>query len=151
MTLADIRVGLVSYLYGDVSIYDRVGGGLTKAQGGRRIYPVVLPQGQTLDSIVYSRISGLGDHHTQGPSGLSRPRMQIDCWSKTADGADSLARLVKERVDGFSGTIEWDENSPANAVTVQGIFFTGTEFEDFDSAAALYRSSKDYYIWFEER
>jgi hypothetical protein len=98
MTLADVRVGLRAYLLDDATISGLV--------GGSRIYPVRLPQGQTLTSIVYTRISGLGDHHMQGPSGLSRPRIQIDCWSQSADTADLLARMVKARIDGFQGSIE---------------------------------------------
>lgn len=142
MTLADIRQGLRAYLLAGGTISSRVGAG--------RIFPLVLPQGQVLDSIVYSRISGLGDHHSQGASGLSRPRFQIDCWSKTPDGADSLALLVKERIDGFRGVMEYGTTSPPSEVKVQGVFFD-SEREDYDDTVKMFRSSKDYLIWFEER
>ena len=92
----------------------------------------------------------MGDHHMQGPSGLARPRIQIDCWAQTVDAADSLGRLVKERIDGYRGSMLWGENSPEEAIVVQGIFFD-SEREDFDAAVNLYRSSKDYFVWFEER
>lgn len=142
MTLADVRLGLRAYLLGDSAI--------STAVGGVRIYPIKLPQGQILASIVYSRISGLGDHHMQGASGLSRPRIQIDCWAPTADAADSLGRLVKERIDGFRGAMLWGENSPEEAIQVQGIFLD-SERDEFDADVNLYRSSKDFFIWFEER
>lgn len=142
MTLADIRVGLRAYLLGESAI--------STAVGGDRIFPVVLKQGEKRASIVYSRISGLGDHHMQGASGLARPRIQIDCWAPKADDAVSLANLVKERIDGFRGSMLWGDNSPAEAIVVQGIFFE-SEREDYDDAAKLYRVSRDYFVWYEER
>lgn len=142
MTLADLRVGLRAYLLGDVDI--------SAAVGAARIYPIKLPQGEERASIVYSRISGQGDHHMQGPSGLNRNRVTIDCWAPTADAADLLARQVKARIDGFKGSMLWGENSPEEAIVVQGIFFD-SEREDWDKEADLYRSSKDYFVWFEER
>ena len=142
MTLQDPRVALRAYLLDDATI--------SAAVGGTRVYGIKLPQGQTLASIVYSRISGQGDHHMEGASGLNRTRMQIDCWAQTADAADLLARQVKERIDGYRGSILWGEDSPAEAIVVQGIFYE-SEREDYDDVAKMYRSSKDYLIWFEER
>ena len=39
----------------------------------------------------------------QGPSGLARPRFQLDAYAKSADLACALADLVKDHLDGFSG------------------------------------------------
>lgn len=142
MTLADIRVGLRAYLLGESAI--------STAVGGSRIYALRLPQGQVQDSIVYSRISGIGDHTMQGATGLARPRVQIDCWSADLDRANALANLVKQRIDGFRGSILWGENSPSEAIVVQGIFFD-SEREDYDDTAKLYRVSRDFLIWFGER
>jgi len=141
MTLVDLRVGLRAYLLADSAISTQA--------GGNRVYPVKLPQGQVQPSIVYTRISGLGDHHSQGASGLNRVRVQIDCYAQAADTADLLARRVKERIDGFRGSMEWDEGSPGNAVVAQGVFFD-SEREDWDEASGLYRVSHDYFVWFEE-
>lgn len=142
MTLADIRVGLRAYLLDDSAISTQV--------GGARIYPIKLPQGQVQPSIVFMRVSGLGDHHMQGPSGLARSRIQIDCWAQSAQTAVELANLVKERIDGFRGSMEWDDDSPGNAVVVQGIFFE-SEREDYDDAVKLYRVSRDFFVWYAER
>lgn len=142
MTLADLRVGLRAYLLADGSISTMV--------GGTRVYPVRLPQGVIEPSIVYQRISALGDHHMQGASGLTRPRMQISCWAQTADLATQLANLVKARIDGYRGSMLWGENSPAEAIVVQGIFFD-SERDLYDEALKLHALSRDYLIWFEER
>lgn len=141
MSMADVRLGLRAYLLAD--------GSISSAVGGSRIHPIKLPQGQTTDSIVYTRISAQGDHHMEGASGLVRTRIQIDCYSLSANSAVTLANLVKERIDGFRGDMAWDENSPANAVTVQGIFFD-SERESFDDLTKLYGVSRDYLVWFKE-
>lgn len=152
MTLQDIRVGLRAYLLDDATIAASVDSGAS-ASPRYRVFAIKLPQGEARASIVYSRISGQGDHHMQGASGLNRTRIQIDCWAPLAAGADAadlLARQVKERIDGYRGSILWGDDSPEEAIVVQGIFFE-SEREDFDDVAKMYRSSKDYLIWFEER
>lgn len=151
MSLQDIRVGLRAYLLDDAAIAAAIDSGAS-ASPRYRIFPVRLPQGETRASIVFSRISGQGDHHMEGASGLAQVRMQIDCWAPTADAADSLARLVKERIDGYRGSMLWGEDSPAEAIVVQGIFFE-SEREDWEGTPPdiRHRSSKDYLIWFEER
>jgi hypothetical protein len=129
----DIRPGLRSFLLADP---------LIAAMIVSRIFPVVLPQGQREPSIVYTRVSGLGDHTMQGASGLSRPRFQIDAWAVTQDDAAALASLVKDRIDGYRGLM--------GAVPVQGVFFAD-EREDYQSDIDMHRMSRDYLIWYEER
>lgn len=150
MTLADIRVGLRAYILASGTIAAAVDSGAS-AVPRYRVFPSKLPQGELRASIVYSRISGLTDHHSTGPSGLSRPRIQIDCWAPTQDAAASLADLVKERIDGFSGSVQWDDNSPGNAVVIQSIMFADRESDDYDDAVKLYRTGRDYFVWYEER
>lgn len=141
MTIADIRVGLRAYLLDDAGIAVIV---------GTRVYPIIMPQGVVQPSIVYTRVSGVGDNHMEGPSGLSRPRFQVDCWAQSIDVAVTLANLVKERIDGFRGTWLWGEDSPAEGIVVQGVFYA-MEREDFDSEAGMYRVSRDYFVWQAER
>ena len=139
--IADLRVGFRAYLLDDAGI---------AAVVGTRVYPIRLPQGQISPSIIYTRISGFGDNHMLGPSGLSRPRLQVDCWAQSADTASTLANLVKERIDGFRGTWLWGEDSPEEGIAVQGVFFEN-EREDYDDAVQLYRVSRDYFVWYSER
>lgn len=139
--MKDIRPALRAFLLGDTAIAAAVGGA-----DGARVYPVKLPQGTKAASIVYSRISARPDHTMAGPSGLARPRLQIDVWAPTANAATSLADLVKARLDGFAGLM----GSGDDTVAVQGVFFAD-EREDFDDNAVLHRASKDYFFNFEER
>lgn len=148
MSLADIRVALRTYLIADAAIAAVIDSGAT-APVRYRAFSIKLPQGENRTSIVFTRVSGLSGVTSSGREGLTRPRIQIDCWAPTADAACSLADLVKERIDGFRGAVQWDDNSPGNAITVQGVFMD-MEREDYDDAAKLYRMSRDYLIWFEE-
>lgn len=116
--------------------------GIASAVGSSRIYPVLLPQGQRNASLVYTRASGIGDHTMTGASGLARPRFQIDAWAATADAAQSLADLVKARIDGYSGIM--------GSVEVQGVF-CDMEREGYDDDVQLFFVGRDYFIWFAER
>lgn len=138
MALKDLRPALRSFLLADA--------GLSVAVGGARIYPDELPQGVTGDSIVYSEISAIGDHHNEGPSGLAQPRFQFSSWSKTKDGAWALSLLLQERIDGYRGVM----GAGADAVNVQGVFLDNSRSVR-DAAAALFGRQQDYFIHFEER
>lgn len=132
--IADIRPALRAFLLADSAI--------ATAIGGARIFPVRLPQGERGVSIVYSRISGFGDQHMAGPSGLSRPRFQIDAWAANQDDAATLANLIKDRIDGYRGLMD--------TVPVQGVFFVD-EREDYQQDIDMHRMSRDYLIWYAER
>ena len=141
MTLVDPRYGLRAYLLSD---------GVIAGIVGNAVYPIKLPQAQTQPSIVYTRISETEGYHMQGPNGLLSSRFQIDAWAKSIDVASTLANAIKERIGGFSGTISFGTDSPADFVKVQGIFLTDAR-EDYDNDMQMYRMSRDYFIWYEDR
>lgn len=138
--IADIRSALRGYLLADAGIAALV---------GARVYPSKMPQGNTQDCIVYQRVSNSGYHHMTGPMGLARPRLQIDCWSRSSDRANALANLVKERIDGFKGSLDYDASTPPNQLQVRGIFFD-TERDLYDEDSELYGVSRDYFVWVAE-
>jgi hypothetical protein len=142
---ADLRPALRAYLLADATI--------SAAVGGSRIHPTVLPQGTNgpaVPAIVYSTISEITDYHTQGPSGLVMMRVQIDAYAQTAAAADSLARAIKDRIDGFEGTWTYGTASPPDSVNVQGVF-SETARTGYEPDTKLFRSGRDYLIHFEER
>jgi hypothetical protein len=133
MSLADIRAGLRTALLSDAAVAALV---------VARIYPVKLPQGIIATSLVYNEISGIGDHHMQGPSGLARVRMQIGAWAQTADAAHALFLAVKEAIDGYQGLM--------GTVVVQGCFIDS--WRDIDDTVANLRGKvADYMIHYAER
>lgn len=139
--MKDIRPALRALLLGDAMVATISGG---------RIYPVRLPQGQRLASIVYNRISELGDYHMLGPSGLAWARMQIDCWAEKQDDAVTLANAVYDRLSGFRGIVLFGSNSPLDQIDIKAIFLDQGR-EDYDEIAELYRMSRDYIIRYAER
>lgn len=141
MALKDIRPALRAFLSADAAI-----AALVVTGSVTRIYPVKLPQGVAAASIVYNEISGQGDHHNEGASGLARVRMQIAAWAQTADQAHALHLAVKNRLDGYRGVM----GSGAAQVMVQGCFIDS--WRDVDDAAANLRGKvADYFINYEER
>ena len=139
--LVDVRLGLVELLTSNVNINAIIDG---------RVFPVIMRQGETRDSIVYNRITELETLHMLGPSGLVSARFQFDAWSRSMDAAMLLADLVKEQFGGFSGQIAIDTASPSNYVNVQLIELINGR-DDFDATALMYRMSRDYYVWYGDR
>lgn len=137
MALKDIRKALRAHL---------IGNGAVAALVVARVFPVKLPQGERGDSIVINEISGVGDHHMEGSSGLATSRIQIGCWSKTADGAHALHLAVKEAIDGYRGPM----GSVANEVDVQGVFIDSWRDLD-DEVADLRGKIADYRVAYSER
>jgi hypothetical protein len=137
--LVDPRPGLRAYLAADPAVTAIV---------GNRIYPVQLPQGIRLASLVYSRISEIESYHNVGPSALMQTRFQFDSVSPNVDEATLLADAVKERLGGFAGAINY---APPNGVlNVEGIFFDMGR-EDYDGELSFYRMSRDFFVWYKER
>jgi hypothetical protein len=137
MALKDIRPALSAFLLGDAAIATAV---------GTRVYPQFLPQNTTVASIVYQKISDVGNHSLSGPTRLARPRFQIDAWAPTNNGANALALLIKERLDGYQGVM----GSGGDAVDVQGVFYENAR-ELYDESAKLHRVSADYFIAYDEQ
>lgn len=133
--MKDLRPALRAYLLADVAIATIV---------GARVFATIIPQGVNSASIVVSLISGRGDHHMEGASGLGRSRLQIDAWAPDADVATALGNAVRDRIDGFSGVM----GEGAAAVTVQGVFLTD-ERDGYDDEAKLYRLGRDYFVDFD--
>ena len=137
MALKDLRPALRAFLLGDGTISTLV--------GGARIYPGQVPQGVVLDSIVYTEISSVGDHHSTGPSGLTAPRIQLTAWSKTSDGAHALGLAIKAKLDGYAGVM----GTGGAAVTVQGAFFDSWR-DLYDDVTKLFGKNSDYFINYNE-
>ena len=106
-----------------------------------RVYPVALPQSPTYPLILYTKITGMRDHHLQGPSGHAHPRFQIEAWAKTYTEAKTLADAIREALDGYSGTA---------AGTKIGSCLIESEQDIYESEIEVYRVTSDWFIWHEE-
>jgi hypothetical protein len=133
--MKDIRPALRAYLLADPTISSLV--------GGVRVHSSRMPQNQVAPSIVYAKVSEVGDYNMAGDSGLGQVRMQVDSWAQSNDAATQLANAVYDRLSGFRNTITFDSNS----LDVKGTFLTLGR-EDYDSTMQMFRVSRDFIIWY---
>lgn len=102
------------------------------------------PQGKALPAVVLQRITGIRDYHMQGPSGLVRSLVQIDCWGKTFEEVIAASRAVIARLSGV-GMGEVSSIQLASLINErQG--FDG----DPDASERFHRASLDFELWHSE-
>ena len=134
----DVIVGLRAHLAAEAT--------LTALVPASRIYSPILEARATYPAIQLQIVSSTREAHLRGPNGEARDRIQIDVWAKTRDTAIAVGRLVRQLVNGYSGT--WiGSGSPAPTITVQGMFLDlGSEIFESEIAGGLVRQSADYRI-----
>ena len=106
-----------------------------------RCYPAKLPQNPTYPLILFSKVTGMRDHHLQGPSGLAHPRFQVEAWAATYDAAKTLANAIKVALDGYAGT--------QGAVKIGSILIE-SERDSYEEAVSCHRVIMDWFIWHRE-
>lgn len=121
-----------SYLLADSNI---------SALVGTRIYGGKLPQDVTYPAISYARISGERVHKLTGAGDRAVPRIQYDCWAESYTGAKALADLLRQRLNGASGTI---------GSTVVGMSRLDGEREFYDDGGVVHRVSLDFFVSYQE-
>lgn len=133
--MKDIRPAFRTFLLADPVISTLV--------GGVRVHYGRLPQNQTEPSVVFNKISEVGDYVQTGDSDLNQIRMQVDAWAQSTDAATQLSDAVRDKLSGGRGMVEFGTDS----VTIRGMFVASAH-DDYDSVAHLYRASRDYFIWY---
>jgi hypothetical protein len=104
----------------------------------------VKPQGAGAPFVVLQRISGLRHMVMAGPSGLVSSRVQADCYGLTYTSAKAVARAVRDRLSGYSGTV--------SGRVLQGVFLDSERdiFEPAETPDKLFRISMDFILWHDE-
>lgn len=105
-----LEADLVSLLVGDPSIAAIIN---DQAANERRIYPLERPADQkNVPAIVYQTIFSEplanlehGDDAGAAGTGAERARIQLDIWGRTFDQANTLALLVRTRMDAGNSSI----------------------------------------------
>ena len=106
-----------------------------------RCYPGKIPQDPTYPLIVYYKVTGMRDHHLQGPSRLAHPRFQVEAWATTYDAAKTLANAIREALDGYKGTV---------GTVVIGSILIESERDVYEDAVSCHRVIMDFYCWHSE-
>tara|TARA_R100000808_G_C2021747_1_gene69600 strand:+ start:48 stop:461 length:414 start_codon:yes stop_codon:yes gene_type:complete len=69
-----------------------------------RVFPIVVPSGQSLPAIVYELVSSDPQESNDGHSALTYARFSVDCMAKSYSDVKDLAEKVRLAVTGYSGT-----------------------------------------------
>ena len=89
-------------------------------------------QGINPPRIVLTRVSGGADYTSEGPSGYSVARVQVDCYGASVGAAKTLARSVKAAISGWR-----------NATTILGVFLDAERDLLVQRVAALLAIDRD--------
>lgn len=116
---------------------------LTNAPGvsslvASRVYSETLPQSPDLPVVVFGQTSLLTDRALDGPTGLQRYGVQVDCWAQTRAEATALGVAVRSALDGHSGA--------AGGLLAQDVSLLAERW-DYEPEVDLYRTAQDYEVW----
>ena len=114
--------------------------------GGTRIYPLVRPQGTPLPAITYQRISRTRFDPLNGMERVQNARLQLDIWGADYGDVKELAADVLEVLGGYAVT----EPGPPPALRAIIALPDERDLLEPDPAPAIFRSSSDWSIWWEE-
>lgn len=106
-----------------------------------RIYPLIAPENETEDHIVYDNLSSPKAAAHSNDSGLSRSRMRIKAWSTTYAGAKALAEAVRKSLYGHTGALGDVERA---AVELEG------QPDEYDVETKWFAVVQDALIWHPE-
>lgn len=97
-------------------------------------------QAATLPRVVLQQVSGLPVYDLDGPTGLERSRVQVDCYAATVAAAKALARAVDAALSGW------------HAGDIRGVFRDSMRDlpTDTGSGETAARVSLDYIIHHQE-
>lgn len=115
---------------------------------GDRVFPMRIPQGETLPCLTYQRISTprVLTHQSSGATGdLAHPRFQFDAWAPTQKTAKLVTDQVRAALNGKTGSI----GTAPNNITIRAALVDG-ETPEFDPETEIYRSRSEFIIWHEE-
>lgn len=107
------------------------------------------------------KVSELTAFSLDGPDAIGTHRVQIDAWAETYSGAVALAQAIRDRFNGFRGTVAtryvgtfygWFSEEPISVARFQGVFLDGERDLDGERPGkdAIYGIAQDFLIVTEE-
>jgi len=110
------------------------------AMVGTRIYPLILPEASVLPALTYQVVGGHSSA-TFDTAGMTRLRMQFDCWGADYLDAITLRVALIAALNGYQGLLS-DGTNLQNAQQLQNVDF-------FDHEARYYRAMTEFYLYFD--
>ena len=108
-----------------------------------RIYPVILPQKPTYPAITYRDDEHSFDESFDGQNGLVESFYEIDAWSDTYVGAETLATAVRAALMNYTGTM-------GNVTSIMRVRITSGPFTVYENTVGAYRQTQVFSIWHSE-
>jgi len=110
-----------------------------------KVFPGIPPPDATAPFISFRRISYIRAETLAGPTTLTRPTFQIDCWGNNNEGMVALSEAVRALLDGFRGNMG-DDN-----VVVRRAYLVGQNDDPEDPVDGgpndINRNRMNFEIW----
>jgi hypothetical protein len=110
----------------------------TRPAGDTGVYPVTIPEDPTLPAVSYQIISSTDTPTLDDPLGLTKTRVQIECWGETYGAAVQLRHVVTTAIAGYRGSV--------NGTAIQNILRV-TNGDVFADIPRQYTAKVDFYLW----
>lgn len=115
------------------------------AEVGSRIFPQIAPESALYPFLVYSVILDTPEHDMTGAVGLTFVNMQIDVWCETIAERVTIAEVLRNALDGFTGDMGTEN------LNIRSCFLSNrSNSQEPDSegrATPIFRTSMDFNIW----
>lgn len=118
------------------------------AEVGDRVHPRRLPQDAVLPAICFQVIPAVGPlkvhsdaHDSESVGNHMRVRMQFDVWADTYNEMDSIAKRLRQSLNGFTGM--WGD------IEI-GAIHTDLDFDSYDEEVDKYRRIIDCMVQYNE-
>ena len=136
--MSDILTAVVGILEAQSEITDLVAG---------RTHADRLPQGTIMPAIALWVVNETAHDYLAGPMGLDQPVVRIECYATRRLGANTLRRLVREHLAGYSGT--------SDSLYIKGVAQERGQSQRTDRVGSgedeyRYVSSQDFRVTYDE-
>lgn len=114
------------------------------------IFAMRAPDGQLPPFVIYQRTNNDKWRSFNGPAGITQALYQVDSYAATANDANDLAKKIDDYIDGFRGTVVYDDTtSPVGQIKFASIT-QQNDLETIDETdePLLYRVAASYLVTF---
>jgi hypothetical protein len=95
-----------------------IGSPAVAALQGERFYPVEFPDAPVYPASVYLIVGLVPFYHSNGESGLSRGRIQIDVYALSYDEVTATALAIRQALSAFAGMVDVAGSDPVEVQTL---------------------------------
>lgn len=120
-----------------------------------RLYPDMLPSKVAYPAGVIQAIDIVRPNTLRGVATLAKARIQVDVYAQPGDGigsralADQVGTAIRQRLDGFAGSLMDESSSPGTPVQAWITFDLETEGAAPEIHGGLSRHTADYIVEFQ--